>query len=44
MPTPKAAEKEPNNMNWRNIVKKMASLGQRFENSDTEQGKLIHGT
>ncbi|KAL8525761.1 hypothetical protein ACS0TY_015121 [Phlomoides rotata] len=42
MPTPKAAEKEPNTMNWRNIVKKMTSLGQRFENSDSEQGKLIH--
>lgn len=31
MPTPKSAEHEPNSMNWRNIVKKMTSLGQRLE-------------
>ncbi|KAL3518064.1 hypothetical protein ACH5RR_020653 [Cinchona calisaya] len=28
MPTPKSAEHEPNTMNWRNIVKKLTSLGQ----------------
>lgn len=28
MPTPKSAEREPNSMNWRNIVKKMTSLRQ----------------
>ncbi|KAA8549408.1 hypothetical protein F0562_001119 [Nyssa sinensis] len=28
---PKSSEHEPNNMNWRNVVKKIESLGQRFE-------------
>lgn len=31
MPTPKSAEREPSSMNWRNIVKKMTSLGDRSE-------------
>ncbi|KAJ8535607.1 hypothetical protein K7X08_023327 [Anisodus acutangulus] len=30
MPTPKSAEHEPTTMNWKNVVKKMTSLGQRF--------------
>ncbi|XP_057772475.1 SMR domain-containing protein At5g58720 isoform X3 [Salvia miltiorrhiza] len=37
MPTPKAAEQEPNKMNWRNIVKKMVSLGQGFTDDEIEQ-------
>uniref|UniRef100_A0A5B7BXI7 Putative Smr domain-containing protein n=1 Tax=Davidia involucrata TaxID=16924 RepID=A0A5B7BXI7_DAVIN len=28
---PKSSEHEPNSMNWRNVVKKIESLGQRFE-------------
>ncbi|XP_009628568.1 SMR domain-containing protein At5g58720 [Nicotiana tabacum] len=31
MPTPKSAEHEPTTMNWKNVVKKMTSLGRRFE-------------
>ncbi|KAL0289941.1 UNVERIFIED_CONTAM: SMR domain-containing protein [Sesamum calycinum] len=42
MPTPKTAEHEPNTMNWRNVVKKMTSLGHRFEPGDNEQGHPIH--
>ncbi|KAK4412479.1 SMR domain-containing protein [Sesamum alatum] len=42
MPTPKTAEHEPNSMNWRNVVKKMTSLGHRFEPGDNEQGRPIH--
>ncbi|KAK6145257.1 hypothetical protein DH2020_022077 [Rehmannia glutinosa] len=42
MPTPKTAEHTPNAMNWRNVVKKMTSLGQRFEPGDSERGQLIH--
>ncbi|PIN25455.1 hypothetical protein CDL12_01799 [Handroanthus impetiginosus] len=38
MPTPKTAEHEPNNMNWKNIVKKMTSL----KPVDTEQGQLVN--
>ncbi|KAK4363724.1 hypothetical protein RND71_018965 [Anisodus tanguticus] len=30
MPTPKSAEHEPTTMNWKNVVKKMTSLGQRL--------------
>ncbi|XP_060175029.1 SMR domain-containing protein At5g58720 [Lycium barbarum] len=30
MPTHKSAEHEPTTMNWKNVVKKMTSLGQRF--------------
>lgn len=30
MPTRKSAEHEPSTMNWKNVVKKMTSLGQRF--------------
>ncbi|KAK4384616.1 SMR domain-containing protein [Sesamum angolense] len=41
MPTPKTAEHEPNTMNWRNVVKKMTSLGHRFEPGDNEQGHPI---
>lgn len=43
MPTPKNAEHEPNTMNWRNVVKKMASLGQRLEPDGGEQGQCLHG-
>ncbi|XP_022847064.1 SMR domain-containing protein At5g58720 isoform X2 [Olea europaea var. sylvestris] len=42
MPTPKNAEHEPNTMNWRNVVKKMASLGQRLEPDGGEQGQCLH--
>ncbi|XP_011080796.1 SMR domain-containing protein At5g58720 isoform X2 [Sesamum indicum] len=42
MPTPKTAEHEPNTMNWRNVVKKMTSLGHRFEPGDSEQGCPIN--
>lgn len=28
---PKSSEQEPSNMNWRNVVKKMESLGQGFD-------------
>lgn len=42
MPTPKAAEQEPNKMNWRNIVKKMVSLGQGFNDAESEQQQHIH--
>lgn len=42
MPTPKAAEQEPNKMNWKNIVKKMTSLGQGFNYGEIEQQHL-HG-
>ncbi|KAJ8553062.1 hypothetical protein K7X08_020455 [Anisodus acutangulus] len=30
MPTPKSAEHEPTTMNWKNVVKKMTSLGQKL--------------
>ncbi|GFP80595.1 smr domain-containing protein ypl199c [Phtheirospermum japonicum] len=43
MPTPKAAEHEPNTMNWRNIAKKMTALGQRSEPGDSEQRRLTNG-
>ncbi|CAI9106966.1 OLC1v1006220C2 [Oldenlandia corymbosa var. corymbosa] len=36
MPTPKSAEREPNSMNWSNIVRKMTSLGQGIEASAVE--------
>lgn len=42
MPTPKNAEHEPNTMNWRNVVKKMASLGQRLEPGGSEQEQSLH--
>ncbi|KAH6836642.1 hypothetical protein C2S53_005261 [Perilla frutescens var. hirtella] len=42
MPTPKAAEQEPNKMNWRNIVKKMTSLGPGFKDGESEQLQPIH--
>ncbi|KZV25748.1 hypothetical protein F511_04809 [Dorcoceras hygrometricum] len=40
MPTPKAAEREPSTMNWRNVVKKMTSLSQNSEPGDGEQKPL----
>ncbi|CAI9778711.1 unnamed protein product [Fraxinus pennsylvanica] len=42
MPTPKNAEHEPNTMNWRNVVKKMESLGQRLEPGGGEQEQSLH--
>ncbi|KAL6499853.1 hypothetical protein OROGR_027763 [Orobanche gracilis] len=42
MSSPNTAEHEPNAMNWRNIVKQMTSLGQRFKPGDSEQRQLIH--
>lgn len=42
MPTPKAAEQEPNKMNWRNIVKQMVSLGQGVEGGESAQQQYIH--
>ncbi|PHT78185.1 hypothetical protein T459_16237 [Capsicum annuum] len=36
MPTPKSAEQEPTTMNWKNVVKKMTSLGQRFGSSPND--------
>lgn len=44
MPTPKEAEQEPNKMNWRNIVKKMVSLGQGSKDENEQQQQHIHGT
>ncbi|XP_075515616.1 SMR domain-containing protein At5g58720 [Primulina tabacum] len=43
MPTPKTAEHEPSTMNWRNVVKKMTSLGQRSEPGEGEQRKPLQG-
>ncbi|XP_042015142.1 SMR domain-containing protein At5g58720-like [Salvia splendens] len=42
MPTPKEAEQEPNKMNWRNIVKKMVSLGQGSKDENEQQQQHIH--
>ncbi|KAL2508298.1 smr (Small MutS Related) domain-containing protein [Forsythia ovata] len=42
MPTPKNAENEPKTMNWRNVVKKMSSLGQRLEPGDGEQAQCLY--
>lgn len=36
MPAPKSAEHEPTTMNWKNVVKKMTSLGQRFGSSPND--------
>ncbi|XP_027111121.2 SMR domain-containing protein At5g58720-like [Coffea arabica] len=41
MPTPKSAEREPNTMNWRKIVKKMTSLGQGTHPGD---GALVRNS
>ncbi|GER28072.1 smr (Small MutS Related) domain-containing protein [Striga asiatica] len=41
MPTPKTAEHEPTAMNWRNVVKKMTSLGQRIPPQDSEQQQQL---
>ncbi|XP_075519676.1 SMR domain-containing protein At5g58720-like [Primulina tabacum] len=41
MPTPKTTECEPSTMNWRNVVKKLTSLGQRSETGDGEQQKTV---
>lgn len=42
--TPKSSEREPNTMNWRNVVHKMESLGQKFEScsSDNAEQQLTH--
>ncbi|KAI8574013.1 hypothetical protein RHMOL_Rhmol01G0320900 [Rhododendron molle] len=42
---PKSAEHEPNAMNWRDVVKKMESLGQRIESdlADAAGSENIHG-
>ncbi|CAK9157140.1 unnamed protein product [Ilex paraguariensis] len=39
MPRPKSCEHEPNIMNWRNVVKKMESLGQKIESCPSGDGK-----
>lgn len=45
MPTPKSAEHEPTTMNWKNVVKKMTSLGRRFEScpNDSPPPQHSHG-
>ncbi|XP_073139221.1 SMR domain-containing protein At5g58720 isoform X2 [Henckelia pumila] len=43
MPTPKTAEHEPSTMNWRNVVKKMTSLGQMSQPGEGEQRKPLQG-
>lgn len=42
MPTPKSAEHEPTTMNWKNVVKKMTSLGQRFGSCPNDIPPLQH--
>ncbi|KAK4483087.1 hypothetical protein RD792_010264 [Penstemon davidsonii] len=42
MPTPRTAEHEPNTMNWRNVVKQLTSLGQRFEPGVNKEGPPLH--
>ncbi|KAI7757938.1 hypothetical protein M8C21_007674 [Ambrosia artemisiifolia] len=34
--TPKSSKREPGSMNWRNVVKKMESLGQSFDSSSED--------
>lgn len=42
MPTPKSVEHEPTTMNWKNVVKKMTSLGQRFGSCPNDVPPLQH--
>ncbi|XP_016445756.1 SMR domain-containing protein At5g58720-like isoform X2 [Nicotiana tabacum] len=42
MPTPKSAEHEPTTMNWKNVVKKMTSLGRRFESCPNDSPPPQH--
>ncbi|XP_004240401.1 SMR domain-containing protein At5g58720 [Solanum lycopersicum] len=42
MPTPKSVEHEPTTMNWKNVVKKMTSLGQRSGSCPNDIPPLQH--
>ncbi|XP_051143310.1 SMR domain-containing protein At5g58720 [Andrographis paniculata] len=42
MPTPKSVEHEPNTMTWRNVVKKMTSLGPMSEPANNAYFPPIH--
>ncbi|KAL7081994.1 hypothetical protein ACP275_14G073300 [Erythranthe tilingii] len=42
MPSPKSTEHQSNTMNWKNVVKKLTSLGQRLEPDNNGKGQLSH--